>query len=280
VTFLAAAAAAAEPITAHLHLDVLVLVVGAAFAYEYAIRRLAPLRAPRGEPAVTGGQRAMFYVGLAAILAVSTYPIHDIGEQRLFMFHMIEHMVLALVAPPLLLKGVPWWLLRMLVLPILPLMRVLTKPIVALLVFNGTLGLLHAPAVVEQMITGPDWFHLVMHALLFTTAILMWWPVIGPIPDLPQLPPFERIGYLFLQSLVPTIPASFLTLGDSALYKIYESFPRMWGISAHADQVLAGLIMKLGGGLILWAGIAAVFFTWWAEEQRYSKYPRRLERTP
>jgi putative membrane protein len=120
--------------------------------------------------------------------------------------------------------------------------------------------------------------HFVIHAVLFTTAIMMWWPVVAPLPDLPQLSPFGKMGYLFLQSLVPTVPASFLTLGDTPLYPIYETFPRLWGISAHTDQVVAGLIMKLGGGLILWAFIAAVFFSWWAEEQRYGNPVRVVRR--
>jgi putative membrane protein len=74
--------------------------------------------------------------------------------------------------------------------------------------------------------------------------------------------------YLFLQSLVPTIPASFLTFGRSPLYPVYETFPRIWGLSALNDQLMAGLIMKLIGGFILWGVIAAIFFRWAAREQR------------
>jgi putative membrane protein len=81
------------------------------------------------------------------------------------------------------------------------------------------------------------------------------------------------MGYLFLQSLVPTIPASFMTLGSTPLYKIYETFPRLWGIDVMSDQIIAGLIMKLGGGLILWGFIAWIFFSWYAEDQRYEPGP-------
>jgi putative membrane protein len=73
--------------------------------------------------------------------------------------------------------------------------------------------------------------------------------------------------YLFVQSLAPTIPASFLTFGRSPLYPVYETFPRIWGISAITDQLLAGLIMKIAGGLILWGFIAAIFFRWHARER-------------
>lgn len=266
-----------EVVPFHLHLDVVGVVVAAALFYEYAIRRLAEDYAPRGEVVVTRGQRWLFYSGLVTILVVSGYPLHDIGEESLFIFHMIEHLGLTLIAPPLLLYGTPWWILRMLVKPIMPVMRVLTHPVVALVAFNAMLAVIHLPGVLTAMLRSEP-LHFVIHAVLFATAILMWWPVVGPVPDLPQLQPFHKMGYLFLQSLVPTVPASFLTLGDTPLYPIYETFPRLWGISAHTDQVVAGLIMKLGGGLILWAFIAAVFFSWWAEEQRYATPVRVVRR--
>lgn len=254
-----------EVLAFHLHLDVIGLLLGLALAYELGIRRLAAHYAPRGEIAVTRRQRLAFYSGIALLAIVSSWPVHDIGAGSLFIFHMIEHMVFGLVAPPLLLWGVPWWLMRLAVRPILPVMRILTKPFVALFIFNAVLGLIHVPGIVELMLTS-ELFHFGAHGVVLITGVLMWWPVVGPIPDIPKLPPFYRMGYLFLQSLVPTIPASFLTLGDRPLYKIYETLPRLWGISPHADQVIAGLVMKLGGGLLLWGFIAGTFFTWYAEE--------------
>jgi putative membrane protein len=259
----------------HLHLDVYGVVIAAAVFYEYAIRRLAATHAPRGEAPVRRHQRPLFYAGLLTIAIVSGYPMHDIGENSLFIFHMVEHLGLTLIAPPLLLYGTPWWLIRMVVKPVLPVLAVLTRPFVALFVFNATLAFIHVPAVLEAMLAS-SLVHFGLHALLFATAILMWWPVVGPIPDLPRLQPFQRMGYLFLQSLVPTIPASFLTLGETPLYPVYETFPRLWEISAQIDQVIAGLIMKLGGGLILWGFIAGVFFTWWADEQRFNRPVRTV----
>jgi putative membrane protein len=270
-------ATTSEVLAFHLHADVLGVVAALVIAYEYGLRRLGPTLAPRGEPAITRGQRIAYYSGVASLLVVSAWPVHDIGTGSLFMFHMVEHMAFGFVAPPLLLLGVPWWLMRALVRPILPVLSVLVRPLVALFLFNAVLGLIHVPAVVETMVES-EAAHLGFHVLVFATGILMWWRVVDPIPDLPSLPPFLKMGYVFLQSLVPTIPASFLTLGDSALYKIYETMPRLWGISAHTDQVIAGLIMKIGGGLLLWAVMATIFFRWWNEEQKMDARERALGR--
>ncbi len=256
-----------EILAFHAHLDVWGLAVALGLLYEYGIRRLAGRYAPLGEPTVTTRQRWFFYGGLVAMVAVTSWPLHDIGEGSLFMFHMTEHMILALAVPPLILLGTPWWLMRLVVAPIMPAMRFLTKPLIALLAFNGVLAALHIPRVVELMVTS-ELFHLAAHGLLMLTAFLMWWPVIGPIPDLPRLPPFLRIGYLFLQSLVPTVPASFLTLAQGTVYKAYEQFPRLWDISIQTDQTVAGLIMKFGGGAVIWTAIAITFFSWFAEEER------------
>ncbi len=246
--------------------------------YEYGLRRLAPIHAPRGEVVVTSGQRKAFYAGILSLYVVSTWPVHDIGESSLFMFHMSEHLVFGLVAPPLLLAGTPWWLIRLAVKPVLPVLKIVTKPLVALALFNGMLGLIHVPAVLNLMLEN-EFAHFGLHGILFVTGIFMWWPILGPIPDIPQLSPFMAMGYLFLQSLVPTIPATFLTFGQSPLYPIYETFPRLWGISALDDQIMAGLIMKLGAGFLLWGYIAWIWFSWWNDEQRYNTATPRVSAT-
>lgn len=262
----------------HLHFDVLGVVAALIIGYEVALRRLAGPLAPGGEPIVTRTQRLAFYAGAGSLLVVSAWPVHDIGEGSLFMFHMVEHMVFGFVAPPLLLLGTPWWLVRAIVRPILPLLEVLTRPIIALFAFNGVLAFIHAPGVVEAMITS-DVAHFGLHVAVFVTGVLMWWRIIDPIPDFPSLTPFMKIGYVFLQSLVPTIPASFLTLGEGPLYGIYVRMPRLWGISAHSDQIIAGLIMKIGVGMLLWTVMATIWFRWWAEEQRLDAEERTLMRS-
>ena len=77
-----------------------------------------------------------------------------------------------------------------------------------------------------------------------------------------------RAVYLFLQSVVPTVPASFLTFVHAPLYKFYVGLPHLWGLSTLEDQQMAGLIMKIGAGMLLWALIAVLFFRWAADEER------------
>lgn len=253
----------------HVHLDVLLVVVLLEGAYLWAIRRLAPRVVPSGEPAATRRQVAWFTAGVLAILVASEWPVHDLSERYLFSVHMIQHTLISLVAPAMLLLGMPAWLLRKLLSPrpVYGVLRHLTRPLIALVIFNGVIVLTHWPVLVNAMLEHHS-LHLVGHVVLFGSATLMWWPVVSPLPEMPTLSYPGRMLYLFLQSLVPTVPASFLTFGSTPLYSFYEQAPRIWGWTALTDQTIAGLIMKLVGGLILWSVIGVMFFKWYMVEQR------------
>jgi putative membrane protein len=259
----------------HVHYDVLGVIAALVVGYVYGLRRLAARHAPSGEPSVTRRQIVWFTTGVVLFAAVETWPIHDIGEGSLYSFHMVEHLVLALIVPAALLKGTPSWLLQLVLRPLMPVLRVVTRPIVALVAFNGVLALMHSPPVVEAMLSSEP-VHFLLHSALLGTATVMWFPVLGPIPGLPKLTPLMSMGYLFLQSLIPTIPASFLTFASEPVFPVYETLPRLWGLSVLDDQLIAGLIMKIGGGAVLWTAIAVIFFKWAFEEERASG-ARRME---
>ena len=108
--------------------------------------------------------------------------------------------------------------------------------------------------------------------LMVASALIMWWPVVSPLPGFARLSEPGKGLYLFLQSIVPTVPASFLTFADKPIYHFYESVPRM-GVSVVTDQRIAGLFMKIGGGLLLWTVIAFVFFRWNAREEEGEPEP-------
>jgi putative membrane protein len=242
--------------------------VGLLFGSIVAAYLIACRRHERGAGEATPARRKRFFVsGIAVLVVGASWPIHDLAERYLYSVHMTQHILFTLVAPPLLIAGMPAWLLRRFLRPrpVAAVFRFLTKPLVALLLFNGVLLFTHWPAIVTISVQS-EWLHFGLHVVLVASALVMWWPVMSPLPEFPALPAPGQMLYLFLQSLAPTIPASFLTFGDHPLYRVYVAFPRIWGMSALTDQLVAGLIMKLIGGAILWGFIATIFFRWYARE--------------
>jgi putative membrane protein len=248
----------------HVYVDVLIVLGGLAGFYLTAAGRHERETGEALEPR----RRRMFLGGVAALLVGATWPVHDLAESYLYSMHMVQHMLFTFLGAPLLLAGTPAWMWRALLRPA-PLRAVwslLTRPLVALIVANGVLLLTHWPEIVELSV-GSELAHFSLHTLLLGSAIVMWWPVLSPLPELPSLSPPGQMLYLFFQSLAPTIPASFLTFGTSPLYPVYAGFPRIWGIDPLSDQLIAGLVMKLVGGAVLWVVIAVVFFRWGHKEQ-------------
>ncbi|MDQ3991999.1 MAG: cytochrome c oxidase assembly protein [Actinomycetota bacterium] len=251
----------------HPHLEVWALVIAAGVAYVVALRRVGPRHVSPGDAPASGGQKTAFFLGLGAVWAASDWPVHELSEQALFSVHMFQHLLLSLVAPPLLLMGIPGWMARALLpRPIMAVARRVTRPLLALILFNAVLVVTHWPVLVDASLRS-EAVHFSVHAVLFVSALIMWTPVLSPIAELPRLHYPGQMLYLFLQSLLPTVPASFLTFGDSVIYRFYETVPRTLGLSALHDQQIAGIVMKLGGGFILWAAILVLFFKWHAQEE-------------
>jgi putative membrane protein len=269
----------------HPHADVWLLMFGLIAGYVVAVVRWGPRLAGPGELPATQREKACFFLGMAALWFAADWPVHDISENYLFSVHMIQHTVFSLVAPPLLILGVPKWMWRKVlsVAPLAAVLRVLTKPLVALVLFNGVVLITHWPAIVNASVQNEP-VHFIVHVFVFGSAAIMWLPVISPVPDFRRLSEPGKMLYLFLQSILPTVPASFLTFSDGVIYSFYEAAPRIWGVSAIEDQRMAGLMMKLGGGLLLWTVIAILFFKWSAKEEseldqevRWDDFERELE---
>jgi putative membrane protein len=262
----AAPAVAAPGWTAHP--DVWLIVGMVAAGYAIAMTRLGPRVAPT-RPVVTRFQVVCFGLGLAAVWVASDWPIHDVAERYNYSVHMVQHLVFTMVAAPLLLLGTPAWLARWILapLPLLKVVRTLARFVPALLIFNVVLVVTHWPWMVNESLQSAV-VHFALHVVLFVSSLIVWLPVVSPLPEVPRLQPVLRMLYLFTWSIVPTVPASFLTFGASPLYKFYENVPHLFGLSTLEDQQLAGLIMKIAAGLLLWLVIAVVFFRWAAEEDR------------
>lgn len=267
-----------DPWAVDIEPGVVALLLVIAGGYAWALRPAPRSRAPRPDRPVTRAQVTFFALGVLALAVAFGWPLHGVGEEYLFSAHMIQHLVVAYVAAPLLLLGTPGWMLRAALGdgPVFRAVRRVTRPLAAFVAFNVLIIVMHWPAFVDLSLRS-ELVHAALHGTLLVVSLMVWTPVVSPLPELPRLSAPVNLLYLFGQSIVPTVPASFLTFGDGVVYSFYESVPRLWDISAIADQQVAGLIMKVGGGFLLWGIIAVLFFVWQGEEERRNRRPAEFD---
>lgn len=252
----------------HPHPDVWALCLTLALGYWAALRWWGPRYVTPGEPPATRGQVVAFAAGVLILFVAADWPVHELAEERLLSVHMVQHLLLSLVVPPLLLAGTPGWLFRSLIRPrwLFAVVRTMARPVIALLVFNAFIAFSHWPALVELSLRS-ELVHFSVHAVLVITALLMWMPVLSPVVEIPRLRYPGQMLYLFAQSIVPTVPASFLTFADAPIYPFYGLAAPLAGLDPVVDQRIAGLVMKLVGGFILWGFITVLFFRWHGQEE-------------
>ena len=251
----------------HLHPSILVGIAAWAAAYVLGV---GPLRRRYGWAAEPEPRKGLLFgLGILVLFLALQSPLHDLGDEFLFSAHMTQHMLLTLVAAPLLLWGTPGWLLQPLLRRpgVFPTARFLTRPLIAIATFNATLLLWHLPPAYEAALDLRG-VHILEHLLFLGTALLMWWPILSPVPELPRLNPPLQMLYLFVQSMLPAVLGAFITFSGSLLYPTYAAAPRVFDMTAIVDQQLGGLIMKVPGTLLLWGVVTVVFFRWAGEEQR------------
>lgn len=244
-----------SPWTWDSHPDVLAVAAILVLGYWFGLRHLAPKLVPPTESAVTPRQLWCFGLAIVAFLAFTAWPLHDLAEGYLLSAHMVQHLGLTLVFPPLLLLGTPSWLLGWIVRPG-KMARFLTRPVVGLVAYGALALLSHAPPVANAAIRNGE-FHLALHVALVGTALLMWLHVVGSLPDVPAIPSPFRWGYLFIAQLPLTIPTTALAHANWILYQAYIPFPEVWGLSDLEDQRLAGGIMAVLEGLVMISLIGA-----------------------
>ncbi len=211
-------------------------------------------------PRVGGRELGAFLGGLVAIFVALESPVEPLASVMLTM-HMVQHLLLILVAAPLivlgapevpLLVGLPDSIRRSWVLPIVGAASVraagrwLTRPVVAWVISTVVVWFWHVPALYELALRDPRW-HYVEHASFLLSAILFWWVVIEPFPSRPRVANWVVVPYLFLAGVQGGLLAALLTFADRVIYPHYAAMPRLWGLSALADQSLAGAIMWVSG---------------------------------
>lgn len=222
-----------------------------------------------GSRPVAPGRIAAFLLAMAVLFLALHTPIDQLSDGYLFSVHMIQHLLLTLFVPPLLLYGLPGWLLRPLLVRwpfLLRIGRVLTQPVVAFALFNAIFIGYHLPAIYEATLASEP-LHAFTHLLFIATGVITWWPVLGPLPELPRLPYPLQLLYLFLQTLPGVALGAPLTYATTVYYERYARAPRVWAaLSPLRDQEVGGLIMWVGGGTFFLGVFVLVFLRWAAAD--------------
>lgn len=250
-------------------------VLGLAAGFFLLVHRMAQRHAPAGAPPLSHKQAVYFTVGIVFLWIATDWPVGALGAGYLLSVHAVQWILYTLVVPPFLLLGVPAWL------PLaVPqgsaagrLLRVLARPVVALLITDAILLASHLPPVVDGFRRSQLGSFAVDMAWL-VGGLVMWWPILAPNPAISRVSYPWKIGYLFLGTIVPVIPAAFMTYAKYPLYALYELAPRVSGIAATTDQQAAGLLMKAVADPIVWLAMAILFFRW----QRVEEAADRAER--
>jgi len=219
-------------------------------------------RAPPGEK-LSGARKLSFFAGLFVMFASLNGPLHDLSDDYLFSAHMVQHLLLTLAMPPLLIAGVAGWMVR----PLTrnrttgAIARRITRPVFCFIAFNLVIAAWHIPDLYNAAMANHN-IHIVEHLMFMTAAVLMWWPLMSPLPELPRLAYPGQMLYCFLMSIPMSIIAVYITMADRVLYPLYATAPTVTWLTPMDDQMLGGLIMWVPGGLIFALIMTVVFFRW------------------
>ena len=243
-------------------------VLGAAMFLGIYLWLIGPVRRRLRTAPATPAQVASFGAALAILLVALNGPLHDLSEQYLFSAHMVQHLLLVLAVPPLILMGTPGWIVDRVTrrAPVHRLSAWLTGPLVAFFLPNFVLGLWHFPAPYDAALANHR-LHVTMHLSLMVSAGMLWWPVVSPTPALPRLGYAGQMLYLFSLGLPMSLIGALITLAERPIYRWYVNAPRLFpGLTPLEDQRLGGLIMWVPGMLVFWGAMTIVWFRWAAKE--------------
>ena len=223
------------------------------------------------------GQIVWFGLGTLVILFALISPLDPLGDEYLFSAHMIQHMLLAMIAPPLLLFGTPGWLVEAIIrrTPVRRTALFLTRPATAFLLFNIIYLGWHIPVLYEAALNN-ETIHIFEHLLFMMTGVINWWPILSPTPELPRLSYPGQALYLFLEAVPCTILGAIISFAPTVMYPTYAVAARILPLNPMDDQQIAGLVMAMPAGMIYLVAFSVVFLKWLESENR----PSALQQDP
>ncbi|HLJ67549.1 MAG TPA: cytochrome c oxidase assembly protein, partial [Chloroflexota bacterium] len=228
--------------------------------YIYAV---GPLRRRRelGPPA-SSAQITYFALSVGVLVIALLSPLDYVGDHYLFSAHMVQHLLLAALWPPLVILSIPSWLaaalFRRRVLAAIALF--LTYPAFTTIAFNADIYLWHAPPLYDRTLTD-EAVHVLEHVTFMAFGLLVYWPVLSPILTQRLAYPFQLL-YLFLNGMFMMVLGIVFTFAPTAFYEPYVAAPRLWSISAVTDQQVGGLIMWYPGNIPYAVLFVLAFYRW------------------
>lgn len=240
-------------------------------------------------------QAVLFVTSIVLLYAIKGSPIDLIGH-LMFYVHAITMVALVLMIPPLFISGIPPWLWRSFLNNrfINPLFKLFTKPIVAIILFNGFFSIYHIPIIFDNVMQN-GYYHAGYSILLFFVAICMWWSLLSPLPEYKQLSGIKKVAFIFISGILLTPSCALIIFSDTPLYATYSD-PHVWGkamslcvgssafsslnlsgpelfssMSLLHDQQLGGVVMKIIQEIIYSVVLGHVFFEWYRKDQEESE---------
>ncbi|MGS2776713.1 cytochrome c oxidase assembly factor CtaG [Robertmurraya sp. GLU-23] len=247
--------------------------------------------------ALTRKQWINFVSAILLLYVVKGSPIDLLGH-IMFYVHMIQMAILYLVIPILFIYGIPPWVWRsILTRPIIkPLFDFFTKPLIALILFNGVFSFYHVPNIFDIVKTDM-WLHAVYTSILFLLAICMWWPLVNELEEYETLNGLKKVGYIFADGILLTPACALIIFADTPMYSTFSD-PNAWAsalelcvpsttlaslnlsgpemfnsMSLLEDQQTGGVLMKVIQEVVYGLILAQVFFSWFKKEQTIDELP-------
>jgi putative membrane protein len=229
----------------------------------YGVR--ARTLARRGTP--VSRWRIAAFVGAVILFTAALAPPLEHAAEELFVFHMVQHVLLGDLAPLLFVLSLTGPLLRpLLALPVVAALRPLAHPLVALPLWTLNLYLWHVPYLYESALQN-DAVHALEHLSFFTAGALMWAAVVEVLPGPAWFGTPAKLGYVVVVRLLETVLGNVFLWAGEPIYDVYADGSELYGVSPERDQSLAGTVMMLEGSLVTIGAIAWLFLRWGAESE-------------
>ncbi|HTJ79668.1 MAG TPA: cytochrome c oxidase assembly protein [Rariglobus sp.] len=211
-----------------------------------------------------------FYSALILFYLAVGSPLDQAGERFLLSAHMVQHAILIYPAAAFFLLGLPAWLLRPVTArPSLQrLLKFLTHPMTCGLIFTLAYSIWHVPGLYDWALQN-RWIHILEHVMFFGAGLFYWWPLFSPSTEFPRLRPAPQMLYLVAVVIGMTPAFAYIAFSDDILYPTYEFAPRLFAnFSPMDDQLLAAVIMKVGGMGVTFIAFMVSFYRWYQTSER------------